>query len=135
LLVGQVLDKTMQPVPGTAIAIQVERKTAASTVTDANGVFAVAGLRGGVHQVATGDAVENFRFWAPGTAPPQAATNLRFVPGQAQVVRGQWGPPANSFGNNAKAWATNPWIVGGVVATAIAVPVIIHNVDDDDEGS
>lgn len=135
LLVGQVLDETMHPVRGTSIAIQVEGKTAASTVTDAHGVFAVAGLRGGVHQVATEDSMENYRFWAPGTAPPQAAANLRFVPGQASVVRGQWGPPSNSFAGNAKAWATNPWIVGGVVATAIAVPVILNNVDDDDEGS
>jgi hypothetical protein len=135
LLVGQVLDESMKPVRGTPVAIQVEGKTAASTVTDANGVFAVAGLRGGVHQVATGDSIENYRFWAPGTAPPQAAANLRFVPGQARIVRGQWAPPPGTIVETAKAWATNPWVIGGVVATAIAVPVILNNIDDDDEGS
>lgn len=131
LLVGQVLDESMQPVRGAKIAIQAGGQTAASTVTDADGVFAVAGLRGGVHQVVAGESMENCRLWASGTAPPRAAAHLRFVPGQGNVVRGQWGPPSASW----KAWATNPWViggVGGVVATAIAVPVVLHNIDDDD---
>ena len=37
--------------------------------------------------------------------------------------------------NTAKSWATNPWVVGGVIAAAIAVPVILHNTDDKDSGS
>jgi hypothetical protein len=28
--------------------------------------------------------------------------------------------------------ATNPFLVGGIIATAVAVPVIIHNTGDDD---
>jgi hypothetical protein len=131
LLVGQVLDEKMQPVSGAKIAIQSDGRTAASTVTDADGVFAVAGLRGGVHQVVTDKGSQNCRFWAPGTAPPRAVANLRFVPGQDHVVRGQWGPPSSSW----KDLATNPWVITGFVATAIAVPVVLHNIDDDDDRS
>jgi len=131
LLVGQVLNESMKPVRGAKIAIQTDGHTAAATETDADGVFAVAGLRGGVHQVVTEKSIENCRLWADGTAPPRADSHLRFIPGQATVVRGQWGPPQHSW----KKWATNPWVIGGVVATAIAVPVVLHNIDDDDEGS
>jgi hypothetical protein len=137
LLTGQVLDSTMQPRPGTEIKIQAGQQTTAVTVTDANGVFAVAGLRGGLHQVVTRDSIELCRLWAPGTAPPNAAANLRFVPGQNTVVRGQFPPYHGShpYLHQAKAWATNPWIVGGVLATAVAVPVILHETNDDDNGS
>jgi hypothetical protein len=131
LLVGQVLDESMKPIRGMQIAIQANGTTTATTETDADGVFAVAGLRGGVHQVVTAQSIENCRLWAAGTAPPRADANLRFVPGQSTVVRGQWGPPQNPWKN----LATNPWVIGGVVATAIAVPVVLNNIDDDDEGS
>ena len=134
LLVGQILDKTMKPMRGTAIVVQVNGQTAATTTSDINGVFAVNGLRGGVHQVVVVDSIQNCRLWAPGTAPPQAVSHLRFIPGQADIVRGQWGPPPSY--NTMAAWATNPWVIGGVVATAIAVPIVLHNMDDDDdEGS
>ena len=43
MLVGQVLDKTMQPMRGTAIVIQMNGQTAATTTSDINGVFAVNG--------------------------------------------------------------------------------------------
>jgi Carboxypeptidase regulatory-like domain len=131
LLLGQIVDETMQPVAGRSVAIQSNGQTTATTTTDADGVFAVAGLRGGVHQVLTDDATKNCRLWAPGTAPPQAVSHLRFIPGRDEVVRGQWGPPPayNTF----TAWATNPWVIAGVVATAVAVPVLIHNLDDDDD--
>jgi len=131
MLVGQILDEKMQPVSGTEVSVQVGGQSAAATTTDANGVFAVAGLRGGVHQVAAQQSVANCRLWAPGTAPPSAESSLRLIPGQEQLVRGQY--PGNSFSDRMHAWATNPWIVGGVIVTAIAVPVALNNLDDDDD--
>jgi hypothetical protein len=133
LLVGRVFGEAMQPEPGARITIKAGEQTAASTTTDANGVFAVAGLRGGIHQVATDGAVANCRLWAPGTAPPRALSEVRFVRGQDQVVRGQ---RYGSFMDRTQDWLSDPWVVAGIVATAIAVPVILHNADDDDdEGS
>jgi hypothetical protein len=46
----------------------------------------------------------------------------------SEVVRGQYGPPpGNRFVRKAKVWATNPFIVGGVVAAAVAIPVALHD--------
>lgn len=126
LLVGQIVDATMQPMRGTPVAIQANGQTTATTTTDANGVFAVAGLHGGVHQVVTGDSTEPCRLWAPGTAPPQAVSHLRFVPGQGHIVRGQWGPPPAY--NSMKTWA----IIGGVAVVAAGIPILMNNLDDDD---
>ena len=131
LLVGQIVNETMQPIRGATVVVQVKGQTAAATTTDANGVFAVAGLRGGVHQIVTLESSENCRLWAPGTAPPRAVSRLRFIPGQGHIIRGQWGPPPSY--DAMMAWATNPWVIGGVVATAIAVPVVWNQLDDDDD--
>jgi hypothetical protein len=131
LLVGQIVDPTMAPLVGKTVEIRADGQTAATTTTDANGVFAVSGLRGGVHQVIAGDSMELCRLWTPGTAPPQARSNLRLIPGQDTVVRGQWGAPSPY--DTMMGWATNPWVIGGVVATAIAVPIVLHNIDDDDD--
>lgn len=132
VLIGQTLDESMRPIAGAKITIQSGGHPVAHTTSDANGVFAVAGLRGGVHQVIANDAVHHCRLWAPGTAPPGATNVLRFIPGKDNVVRGQWGPPIH-LGHRAGTWATNPWIIGGIVATAIAVPIALHNLDDDDD--
>jgi hypothetical protein len=124
LLVGQILDETLQPVRGAAVEIEADGLSAASTVTDANGVFAVSGMRGGVHQVVVQNSIENCRLWAPGTAPPSAQAVLRCIPGQENVIRGQWSPHP---------WLTNPWLIGGVIVTAIAVPIVLNNLDDDED--
>jgi hypothetical protein len=131
LLVGQLLDERMQPLGGTRVAIRANGQTAADTKTDANGVFAVAGLRGGVHEVVAGESTEVCRLWAPGTAPPEAESHLRYIPGKGDLVRGQWGPPPSYI--SMKDWITNPWVVGGIVVTAVGVPVLLNNLDDDDD--
>jgi hypothetical protein len=34
-----------------------------------------------------------------------------------------------------KRWLANPWVIGGIVAVAVAVPVALHNANrDEDEG-
>jgi hypothetical protein len=129
LLVGRLLDAGGQPRGNVAVSIVADGAILATTHTDEAGIFAVTNLRGGVHQVSTGDAIQICRFWVNGTAPPLAARSVDFVSGD-QVVRGQWGPPpGNSLIRRAKVWATNPFIVGGVVAAAVAVPVALS--DDD----
>jgi hypothetical protein len=133
LLVGQLVDEHQRPIPDAAVTVLSVGRPVAETRTDSHGAFAVKGLRGGVHQVAAAETLTTFRLWATGTAPPNAQESLRIVRG-ADAVRGQWGPPSFLGGviEHTKVWATNPFIVGGVVATAIAVPVAIHNLDDDD---
>ncbi|MEX2093512.1 MAG: carboxypeptidase-like regulatory domain-containing protein [Pirellulales bacterium] len=129
LLVGRLLDANGRPLDNADISIQSGSKTLASTRTDAEGVFAVSNLRGGVHQITTADNVQLCRLWAHGTAPPRTAKSIDVVSG-SDVVRGQYGPPpGNRMWKKAKVWATNPWIVGGVVAAAVAIPVALSDND------
>ena len=108
----------------------------AQAMTDANGNFAVRGLRGGVSQLAAGGSQEIFRLWKPGTAPPLAREGVLLVVDR-RTVRGQCGGPQcgvpTSCGpspglcKGMSHWLANPWVVTGIVATSVAVPVAIHN--------
>ena len=129
LLVGRLIDANGSPIVGGEVAISTGGKTLAATQTDAEGVFAVAKLRGGVHEIKTADSLQVCRLWAPSTAPPQVPKSIDLV-ADADVVRGQYGPPpGNRFVRKAKVWATNPFIVGGVVAAAVAIPVALSDND------
>ena len=127
LLVGRMLDANGRPVASKDVSIRTDNHTLASTRTDAEGVFAVAKLHGGVHEIVTDDSVQICRLWANGTAPPRTPQSIDVVSGE-NVVRGQWGPPpGNHLIEKAKVWATNPLVIGGVVATAIALPIALSD--------
>lgn len=129
LLVGRLLDGNGRPLSGAEVTVACGNKSLANTHTDAEGVFAVSNLRGGVHAVVTTENMQVCRLWAPGTAPPQAPKSIDLV-SDTSVARGQYGPPpGNRFIRSAKVWATNPFIVGGVVAAAIAIPVALSDND------
>jgi hypothetical protein len=131
LLVGQVIDTNSQRLADTEVAIWSNGDTVAVTRTDASGMFAVRGLRGGLHEIRTANSDELCRLWTPGTAPPGSTTGVRIAVG-GEVVRGQWGPPpGNNFLKGAKVWATNPFVIGGIIAAAVAIPVALHNADED----
>ena len=127
LLTGQLLDEHLRPIADAAVTIQAKEQTIATTRTDANGAFAVAGLHGGMHQISTAETTRVYRLWSPGTAPPLAAPTAQIVSGP-DVVRGQWG--GGGMLDQMKVLATNPFVVGGVIAAAVAIPVIINNTDD-----
>jgi hypothetical protein len=143
LLQGQVVN----PVNGSGMAnvpvtLRTQDQIVASTTTGADGRFAIQGVRGGVHQVVAGEGQGIYRFWAPGTAPPAAQVKA-VVYTQTAVAEtspnvpvtytgcdtctgsGQGGGAA--AGGGFKRFITNPWVIGGVVATAIAVPVALNN--------
>ena len=125
-LSGQVVDTAGQPQAGSAVTVWHNETQVAATKADSNGTFHVAGLRSGVHQVAAGQGVQMYRFWAPDTAPPAASAEAMVVADQ-NVARG------NNGGGFVK-FVTNPWVLAGVVAAAIAIPIALNN-DDDKSGS
>jgi len=103
--------------------------------TNAAGQFAATGLRGGIYQVTAGHASQVIRAWAPGTAPPRARGGLLLV-SDPNVVVGQWEPGTlGYFIEGMKGTLSNPLVVGGIIAAAVAIPVAIHNADDDDPPS
>lgn len=129
LLVGRLIDPSGRPIANAPVSVLSAGKSLVTMQTDDAGVFAVAKLRGGVHEITTTDSVQLCRLWVQGTAPPGAPQSIDVVsPGD--IIRGQYGPPpGNRLIRKAKVWATNPFIVGGVVAAAVAIPVALS--DDD----
>jgi hypothetical protein len=124
VLIGQVVDPQGTPVPGAPVSLRSQGKQLVAVKTGKEGYFAFKGVRGGVYQIATRDGQGVYRVWSRGTAPPAAEQGALVVAG-SEVVRGQQGAPP------LKVLLTNPLVIGAVVATAVAVPVAIHNARQD----
>ena len=115
---GQIVDTQGTPQRKLPVAVaQVDREVATTTTDDA-GCFAVCGLHGGAHQIVAGTAQGVYRLWAPHTAPPSARPGVLLVV-DGQPVRGQDGPLGY--------WLCHPWVLLGLAAVAVALPVAIHN--------
>ncbi len=89
LLVGQVLDQQGVAKAGTPVSVQFAGKEVVNTTSDANGVFAAKGLRGGQYQLVTPQGGSVCRLWAPDTAPPSARPAALVISGN-EVVRAGW---------------------------------------------
>jgi len=96
-------------------------KLIAQTRTNDSGAFAFVGVGGGVYQLSTGASTIVCRAWTSKAAPPVADDRVTMV-ASPQIIRGQQ-PFAAVF--------SNPLFVGLIVAAAIAIPVAIHNAQDD----
>jgi hypothetical protein len=98
---------------GVPVSVRSQDKEVAKTATAKDGRFTVSGLRGGVYQVAAGEGQGVYRVWSAKAAPPSAQKN-------AVVYTGM-------FGGGPKMLLTNPIVIAGIVATAVAVPVALAN--------
>ena len=119
-LVGQVLDVQGKAVVGKPVAVQYQNKLVAAPTTDKNGYFALQGVRPGVYRIASMKGVADYRVWTEQTAPPKAAAGALLIEGK-EVIRGQIN------GMALRNLLANPLVVAGIVATAVAVPVAVHN--------
>jgi hypothetical protein len=130
LLVGQVVDAQGVVQANVPVSIQYGQQEVARTTTDANGIFAAQGLRGGQYEIITREGASVCRLWAPGTEPPAAQKAALVVSGE-NVVRGMPGAgPMKSWVNWCKC---HPYITAGTVAAAVAIPLALA--DDDDSAS
>jgi hypothetical protein len=180
-LAGNVVDSEGTPTPDALVAVWYQDRVIAETRTNADGRFAVNGLRGGMHNVVAGESLTVCRFWTPNTAPPSATAEVLIV-GDPNVVRGNncnpccnpcqnrcqqrcnpcanqcaqqccpCPPPCNSYTahngccdpgretspyglgrgsapSQLKRLLQNPVVIGGLIATAIAVPVALNSSD------
>ncbi|KKL19232.1 hypothetical protein LCGC14_2467570 [marine sediment metagenome] len=125
VLIGQVVTPQNTPIAQTSVTLQnAGRKIEGKT--DKDGYFAFKGLRTGVYRVAAAEGHGTYRVWTEGQAPQTAQMKAQIqegvliVAGQ-EVVRGQNGM------RTIRNFLANPIVIAGIVATAIAVPVAIHN--------
>jgi hypothetical protein len=138
VLSGQVVDAQGAAIPQAPVALISEGREVIRVAAAQDGTFAVAGLQGGVYELATPGQHSVYRVWTAQTAPPASSPGILLVSG-GEVVRGQYGyaPPAGPGpagpGPIAKTFGwmgQHPFITAGVIATAIAVPVAINEADD-----
>ncbi len=130
---GQIVDAQNVGKAGEKVTLLYESRPLAVVPADKSGNFAFRGLRGGMYQVAAAGRVEGYRLWAPGTAPKGVPTGALLV-GDGSLVRGQYYNYQYQRGllpgcPPARVLLANPWVVAGVAATAVAVPVGISAAD------
>ena len=118
MLFGQVVDPQGVSLAQIPVSLLSQDREIAAVVTDQNGYFVASGLRDGVYQISTSAGQGTYRLWSPGMAPPSAEQGALIVYGE-DTVRGQYGPIGH--------WLSNPWVIAGIVAVAVAVPVAISN--------
>lgn len=119
-LYGRVVNADYRPVVREAVALSSGGRRIDSGQTNHDGYFAFEGLQSGVYQVTLAHGQGAYRVWARGTAPPSAPPQVLIVNG-ADTVRGQQGM------RTVRNFLSNPIVIAGIVATAVAVPVAIHN--------
>lgn len=120
-LTGHLTDASGNQLAHQTIVLHQGGKLVAHARTDDSGEFAFARVSGGVYQISTGASTVVCRAWTSEAAPPVAGDQITMI-ANPPTVRGQ-----QPFG----AVFSNPLLVGLVIAAAIAIPVAIHNSQDD----
>ena len=118
VLVGQVVDSQGLPLSNVSVSVKQGVMVRAMATTNEKGVFHVRGLQGGVYQVIAPGGGGVYRLWTSGSAPPAAQQGMLLVNGG-----GAAGGRGAMF---SRSMLRDPLIMGGLVATAIAVPIAVH---------
>jgi hypothetical protein len=119
-MVGQLVDAQGIGLAEKQVVLWQGTREVARAISNAEGYFHVAGIHGGVYQLAAGESTVVLRAWTAGTAPPSAQHGVLLVAGN-KLYRGQHG------GTQMWNFVTHPLTLTAGVATAIAVPVVLHN--------
>jgi hypothetical protein len=127
VLRGQVLNAEGQAVPFVPVIADGKGVASRTTVTDDQGRFQMKLDRGGIYRLQAAGGTAMYRVWSSQAAPPVAGCIAMIVAGDSSV-RGQGSP--------AYGWISeHPWCFYTLLATAIAVPVVIVSANHDDDSS
>ena len=118
---GQIVNAAGAALEGVNIVVRQQETVLARTTSGPAGKFEIVGLPGGIFQITTDQSEASFRLWAAETAPPGARSSVLVVHDQP-AVRGQ-----SALGR----LLSRPLAIAALVATAVAVPVVIHQIDVD----
>ena len=119
---GEVRNVDGQVQPAMDLVLWRESGAVRRTRTDRSGRFAFHQLKGGTYTILTPTSSTTCRVWTAEVAPPQARPAILVLSG-VRSHRGQ--RPLE------EAFVFNPFIMGTIIAAAIAIPIAIHNSGDD----
>lgn len=127
MLNGIVRDGNGTPKANTPVTLVQNQRDIASTTTDEHGRFAIDGVRGGAYVIISGNQANNYRAWAPGTAPPSASNSVQLRLGP--IVRGHFGGKIGSHlpSIHPVQYLNNPVTIGGLIGMAVGLPIILHD--------
>lgn len=118
---GQVTNQDGAPLANVHVVVSQQQRPVGETITNSDGWFVIAGLRGGVYQIESSQSQVTWRVWAPGAAPP-SAQRAAMVVARGDTLRGQ---------NGTRRFVIPTLIVAGLIGTAIAVPLAVSNSNND----
>lgn len=124
VLNGQVLDEQAVAQGHSKLAVVYQGKPLTVTETDQEGRFMLTGLEPGIYELHLAEGGGAYRVWAPRTAPPAAEQSVLLVQ-DSRVVRGMH----HGNGHGGFGWLANPWVLAGIVALAIGLPLALSNND------
>lgn len=136
MLAGQIVDQQGIGKAGAQVVVWQQGRKPVQTVADRTGKFQVAGLTGGMAQVATSGSQNIYRVWTAKTAPPAAKPGVLLID-SGQVVRGACGPccPSDGCCPTSGCCPTGPcggigqWVLPAVATSAIIAGVVIATSD------
>ena len=126
ILAGQIVDPSGKPREHDQVAVFYGGQMVAKTMTDQDGKFSIAGLRGGIHEVATKGGCQCIRCWTSTSAPPHAVPSI-LVHDDGLTVCGQEGEI------NPRRIKLLTLAALGLSVTALSLSVILPFVLQDDE--
>lgn len=132
-LVGQIVNANGQPLAMTKFRLLArDQALTVESQTDATGGFRVPVTKSGVYAVACEGQTTALRAWNANIAPPKARESLLIVTRPTERGQGQF---MANMGNRLTPLLQNPIYIGAAVAAAIAIPVTLEAMDDDEDGS
>ena len=151
-LYGKVVNAGGVGVSDANIVLKQNNTTVAHSKSVEGGLFRIAPLNGGIYTAATGGQSTNLRLWTKNAAPPSVVREVMLVTNN--ITRAQscdtgacvpydgggccgscGGGGCGACGGGAGGllgFLTNPWVIAGGIAAAIAIPLAL---DDDDDAS
>ena len=135
---GQLLNQAGLPLAQNTISVRSQKDTSQRSIdlrTDANGRFAINGLKNGVCVIDSGEETFAFRVWQSNVAPPKSLKSVALVQGDS-VQRGQNNDNRGLFqrlGNGIRNLTPKQKaLLLAAIAAAIIIPIAA---DDDDNAS
>jgi hypothetical protein len=119
---GQVVDRDGMAREGAIVTIESKGVQVAEARTNAEGLFAVAGLKGGIYAISSDSSSGVVRAWSNDSAPPAAAQGILLVPHDITVRGKGKGGHGGFLGGNGIG-------LGGLLVLGLAGAVVAVAID------